>query len=913
MKKLTMMVLAMAVSSAFAEMGLPPINQLIGRGKAHPVLVAHGVRVADITRVAGYMAGTDMGANAAVAPVSAEGYFPAYRNDGKNTGLGFELQAWSEARQQTVSANIFFYEEGGDLYVYLYQFKVRANAVAAQSLYSSGSYLEPSTRLDGKEPCLCGLRVWIAGRDRVADYGYWKSSNKELWTGTTPERLTDFEGILTGGYRPYLMHVLGYNESVSAGAKSVQLQAWGTNDMTRALHVTIAPTDFGVGTAVVQVRRDNAGAGFKVGRNSAYLQTVQAFTDSEAGSGIGVRGVEARVERRTSTAKYAGYLQTSETRTRIWENVELDNILSLNGDMAGGWLAADATGRSPYYLTFADGQMSAQFQAINDKRLFCVKAVFVQNGGDVDGYVEYARYVDLPANGVDLGFDFDSGDSRIGEQKIQTGDSGSGYGGYGLKNVSALLIPPAVDDRSFVWKGYTANGNLSDPNNWVGGVAPSEGGRLYFRDPTPMTLVNDFEISPEFEGLYFAGSGSNAVVLTGNRLVVSTVDNLSETAKVRVEAPIVCGANFEPYTGGGLAIDSLSVNDTLAPRGKTPLGPLGTVSARMLSGGNIQSWMGAVYGLGGAFVRQTLSGSANATFTDLDTSGFTREVFEIAGTNTVANRVDLPNGQIFAVSAGVTSVADLGASGDDPHVNLAAGTQLHVREYQNPYARPIRFEGQGRISFGATGYAAAQADVFDGVTFATDGQDYEVAGSITAVNGTVKFAPVDPDGTERTIRLTSSAVSAGTTLELSQGGTLKVSDAALEGRAVTVTGGTLEPTSALSRPQSLTFSGRGGLAATEGRQVAMSGSVNGNPGTYRFAAGSSIRMESADLDLTDASIVYSEAAGASSDVLIARTITGVPREVVSAKTGRRCSYSVREEGGLMVLSIDSAGLMIMFK
>ena len=913
MKRLIMIVLAIAGFSAFAEMGLPPINQLIGRGKTHPVLVARGVKTSEITRVAGYMAGTDMGANAAEAPAYAEGYFPAYRNDTNNTGLGFELQAWSEARQKTISANVFFYEEGGDLYVYLYQFKERANAVAAQSLYASGSYLEPSTRLDGKEPCLCGLRVWIAGRDRVADYGYWKSSNKELWTGTTPERLTDFEGVLTGNYRPYLMHVLGYNESVSAGVKSVQLQAWGTNDMTRALHATVSPTDFGVGTAVTQVRRDNAGSGFKVGRNSVYLQTTQNFTDSEAGSGIGVRGVEARVERRTSTANYTGYLQTSETRTRIWENVEIDNILSLDGDMAGGWLAADATGRCPYYLTFADGQMSAQFQAINDKRLFCVKAVFVQNGSDVDGYVEYARYVDLPANGVDLGFDFDSGDKRIVEQKIQTGDSGSGYGGYGLKNVSALLIPPAVDDLSFVWKGYTANGNLSDPNNWVGGVVPSEGGRLYFRDPTPLQLVNDFEVSPEFEGLYFAGSGSNTVVLTGGRLVVSTIDNLSETAKVRISAPVVCGANFEPYTGGGLAIDSLTVNDTLAPRGKTPLGPLGTVSARMLSGGNIPSWQGAVYGLGGAFIRQTLSGSANATFTDLDTSGFTREVFEIAGTNTVANRVDLPNGQIFAVREGVTSVQDLGASGDDPHVNLAAGVQLHIRDYLNQYARPIRFEGQGRISFGATGYTAAQADVFDGVTFATAGTDYEVAGSLAAVNGAIKFAPVDPDGTARTISLTSTALAAGAALELAEGGTLKVAAAALEGRAVTVSGGLLEPTANQSNPLSLTFSGRGGLAATAGRPVAISGTINGNPGTYRFTAGSSIRMESADLDLSDASIIYSEVAGASSDVLIARTITGVPREVVSSTTGRRCKYSVREEGGLMILSVNPVGLVIIFK
>jgi hypothetical protein len=88
--------------SVFAEMGLVPIKQLILRGKKNAVLVAKNARLTDITRVAGYMAGTEMGANAPVAPVYAEGYFPVYRDDANNTGLGFELQAWSEPLQKTV-------------------------------------------------------------------------------------------------------------------------------------------------------------------------------------------------------------------------------------------------------------------------------------------------------------------------------------------------------------------------------------------------------------------------------------------------------------------------------------------------------------------------------------------------------------------------------------------------------------------------------------------------------------------------------------------------------------------------------------------------------------------------------------------------------------------------------------------
>ena len=565
MKKILMLALAaMTGLSVFAEMGLVPINQIIQRGKSHAVLVAKNAKMTDITRVAGYMAGTDMGANAPVAPAYAEGYFPVYRNDDNNTGLGFELQAWSDVLQMTVSANIIFYEQEDDLYVYLYQFKKRANPVAKESLYGAGSYYEPSTKVDGTAACLCGLRVWIAGRDRVADYGFWKTTSKVLWEGVSPLSLTDFESVFTGGYRPYLMHTLGYNASDANGVRSVQLQCWGTNDMTRAVHVSVSTSGSGVGATLVKALRDNAGDGYKVGKNSIYLRSDQASTDTENGSGITVRGVEARVENRVSTAKYADYLQTSETRTEIWQNVDLADILSINGDLGGGWLSADATDRRPYHLNFGDGQISAQFQAMNDKRLFCVKAVFVQNGANVDGYVEYARYVDLPADGVALGFDFDSGDKRIDTNKIQTSDSGSGYGGYGLKNVSAMLVPES-GAGVFVWKGGA--GALSQGANWVGGVAPTAGAKLYFRDPTPGVIENDFPAGTAFEGLYFAGSGSNTVEFAGNALKVATIDNLSDVARVHVSAPVTCEANFEPLVGGGVALDALTVTGTLAPRG----------------------------------------------------------------------------------------------------------------------------------------------------------------------------------------------------------------------------------------------------------------------------------------------------------------------------------------------------------
>lgn len=902
MKKTLLLALAIAGTSVFAEMGVVPLDRLFPRGKKNgSVLVAKNARLTDITRVAGYMAGTEMGVNAPVAPVYAEGYFPVYRNDSNNTGLGFELQAWSEPLQKTVSANIIFYEQDKDLYVYLFQFKIRANAVGEVSLYSAGSYYEPSTSLDGAKPCLSGLRVWLAGRDRVADYGYWSTTSKTLWEGVSPTDLTDFMGVFTGGYTLYPGRLLGYNVTDADGVRSVQLQTWGTNDMTRAVHVSLAAADGGVQATLVQARRDDAGDGFKVGRNSVYLRNAQNSTNIDNGSGVTARGVEARIEKRVSTAKHADYLQTSDGRAVVWENVDVADILSIDGDMYGGWMNVAGTDRRPYYLRFEEGKVSAQFQAISENRLFCVKAVFVQAGPDVEGYAEYARYVDLPADGVGLGFDFDSGDGRIGSNKIQTSDSGDGYGGYGLKNVSAMLVPSDVTD-AFVWKGFVADGALSRADNWVGGVAPASGASLYFRDPTPGVIVNDYQENTYFEGLYFAGSGSNTVEFTGNAVKVATIDNLSETAAVHMSAPVVCEADFEPWVGGGVSIDTLEVAGTLAPRGNRPLGLLGTAQAGMLSGGNIHAWEAGVYGFGGAFVRRTLNGSVAASFDYLDTAGLTRDVFEIAGTNTVANRLELPQGQIFAVKEGLTSVPDLGPSGDDPHINLSAGGQLHIREYRNLYGRPVRFEGEGRVSFGATGYADGQSDIFDGAAFGTAGNDYSVSGAaVPGADGKLRFAAVDPDGTFRAITLVS-ALPEVTTVEV-MNGALKAGEV-INGRNVVVSGGVFEPVIASAAPATIEFSGDGGLSSTGGSCVELQASTfTGMPKTYRFTAGSSISLSGGTIDLTGATVIFDAECGVRSDVLFADSITGSPAKVISARTGEQILHYLGEKSGRSVLSV----------
>ena len=905
MKKIILLSFLVAGMSAFAEMALVPIDGIIFKGRKNSVLVAENAKMSDITRVAGYMAGKEMGENAPGAPVYADGYFPVYRDDSGTTVLCFELQAWSEPLQKTVTAIMFFYEENNNLYAYLWKFKYRGEYSPGKlCFYSSGSEFDSSNALDGDKPCLCGLRVWLAGRDRVANCVFWDGNGKMMWEGVSVSQLTDFSGVLTGGFSKYPLHLLGYNVSDVSGVRSVQLQTWETNNMTRAIHINLAEADGAIKATVHQVRRNDAGDGFMVGGDSSSLKGNQNVANTENGSGIALRGVEALVDMRKPLAKYAKFLQTSENRTVVWEDANINDSLSIEGEMDGGWMQQAGKDRRPYHVKFEDGKFSLQYQAINDARLFCVKAVFVQNGANIEGYIEYARLVDLPADGVGLGFDFDSGDSRIKNQTIATGLTGNTYDGYGLKNVTAERFPE-FGEGVFVWKRVAVGGRLSDAANWEGGVAPSPGDKLYFKDVPPGTVVNDYPENTFFEGLYFAGRGSVKAEFAGNAIKVATIDNLSEVASVHVSAPVVCDGNFEPWVGGGLSIDTLNVAGTLAPRGKKELGPLGTVNAAMLSGGNVRAWEADVYGLGGAFVRRSLNGAANASFDWLDTAGFTREVFEISGTNTVANRLELPNGQIFAVKEGLVSVPDLGASGDDPHINLAAGAQLHIRDYKNQYNRPVRFEGAGRVSFGATGYAAGMTDVFDGVAFGTAGTDYTVAGAAKpGADGKLRFAAVDPDGTMRAITF---ATESGEAADLEVvAGILKAGSAALEGRKLTVAGGHYEPIGETAEVPSIEFGENGGLAATGGKKVVLAGGISGNPKSYFFTGGSSISIPDGTIDLTGATIVFDADFGVRTGVLRAASFVGRPLRVVSAITGKTIPYSVNEEDGLSVLTVVSS-------
>ena len=165
MKKIILFAFIISGMSAFAEMSLVPINQIIKKGSANSVLVAHNAKLSDITRVAGYIAVTQAEENALVAPSYADGYFPKYDIvDGKNV-LRFQLQARFESVSYTFGANMIFYEQNGDIYAYLYEFRFRDNAVGQNNLLSDGSQFNSVTaeKLNGYKPYLCGLKVWLVG------------------------------------------------------------------------------------------------------------------------------------------------------------------------------------------------------------------------------------------------------------------------------------------------------------------------------------------------------------------------------------------------------------------------------------------------------------------------------------------------------------------------------------------------------------------------------------------------------------------------------------------------------------------------------------------------------------------------------------------------------------------------------
>ena len=253
--------------------------------------------------------------------------------------------------------------------------------------------------------------------------------------------------------------------------------------------------------------------------------------------------------------------------------------------------------------------------------------------------------------------------------------------------------------------------------------------------------------------------------------------------------------------------------------------------------------------------------------------------------------------------------------GDDPHVNLAAGAQLHIRDYQNQYARAVRFEGVGRVSFGTTGYAAGRADIFDGVAFATAGNDYTVAGTPTpGADGTLRFAAVDPDGVGRAITFAPASTEA-TDVEV-LAGTLKATGSALGGVRLLVSGGFYEPVGAAVAVSAVEFSGSGGLSATAGTSVELqAGSFTGTPKAYYFTGGSSISIPNEAIDLTDATIIFDAAEGTATEVLVADSITGKPRMVISARTGKKCPFSVCEKAGLSVLTVTAMprGMSLIFR
>ena len=198
------------------------------------------------------------------------------------------------------------------------------------------------------------------------------------------------------------------------------------------------------------------------------------------------------------------------------------------------------------------------------------------------------------------------------------------------------------------WNGSTT-GNLSDPANWVSGVAPSTAGDDLvlgvpgFGPPTPSSLVNDYPAGTLFHSLTLDGgctlSGNSALLdSTGSATILSQDGNT-------LSLPLVLAADgtFED-SWGSLAVEGPLDN----------AGHLLTIDAESYTTATID---GAISGSGGL----VMSGGGKLVLTaQNDYSGGTTV---LAGTLQVTSSGALPSGTALIVGSGAELLFGSSAAG----------------------------------------------------------------------------------------------------------------------------------------------------------------------------------------------------------------------------------------------------------
>jgi len=207
-----------------------------------------------------------------------------------------------------------------------------------------------------------------------------------------------------------------------------------------------------------------------------------------------------------------------------------------------------------------------------------------------------------------------------------------------------------------VWNG-SASGNLSDPANWVAGVAPNPAlDELFLGGPAASSPLNDYPVGSTFNGLTFDGG----CVLSGNSILLdSTISNAQGDNSMSLPMEFGDDAFFQVSSGSlvvGGAIDNGS--------------HLLTVNTAGTSAATISS---AISGAGG------LIKSGTGTLTLSGANKYSGGSAVLAGTLLITSASSLPSGGNLTVGAG--GILDF-----DPSATATAALPTSIATLDTPAA-----------------------------------------------------------------------------------------------------------------------------------------------------------------------------------------------------------------------------------
>lgn len=315
-----------------------------------------------------------------------------------------------------------------------------------------------------------------------------------------------------------------------------------------------------------------------------------------------------------------------------------------------------------------------------------------------------------------------------------------------LAAASSLMGPaqPAIA-ATVVWIGLNGS-TMTDPANWVDGVAPVEGDALVFPSDVAVTLINDYPGSTRFASLSFPYVGSGSFTQMGYSAVAlddgMSIDGYAGNQLLMMSPVVFEGSQSVATTGTEASIYGALAISELPPFGP----PILTMSAR--SGGRLLV-PATITGAGGLRVltdadAAVLVGGAKGSWEGTTTVGDGAEpgVLTIAGSSALSTT---PPVVIAAGSALVADYHDAGVVDTWPNeiiggagsgLNVKTGSALHLT-----HDNSTSFMGTASVTGGSLELAAGAA----------------LGGSVQGSYGTLSGAGEFPD-----VSMTNSSLYPGT-------------------------------------------------------------------------------------------------------------------------------------------------------